>query len=210
AWGLAEEMKLGEQGISMMLAIFMPFAFLLLFILFMNYQIGAFRYLWDNRRIGRAEVENDVTVSAIIWTYVKGSFLVSVLTMVVGAIAGIVFIGGGSVLMATMVEGDESTLQLLRQLPDMLESEQLPPIEALAAAAPLILGLALTYFFFFAASFAFGQSLITQPILRLKVEAMLIRRPEALMQAQQRDHDQAREAGGFADALGVDLGAGFG
>ena len=51
---------------------------------------------------------------------------------------------------------------------------------------------------------------ITQPILRLKVEAMLIRRPEALLSAQQRSRDEMRDAGGFADALGGDVGAGFG
>ncbi|MEO1274438.1 MAG: hypothetical protein AAFV96_03305, partial [Pseudomonadota bacterium] len=85
-----------------------------------------------------------------------------------------------------------------------------PSPEQLMSLAPIFVGIALTYFFLFAASFAFGQSLITQPILRLKVEAMLIRRPEALLSAQQRDKDQMRDAGGFADALGMDVGAGFG
>ncbi|MEO0957930.1 MAG: DUF898 family protein [Pseudomonadota bacterium] len=211
AWGLAEEMRLGEEGISILLAVFTPFAMLLIFIMMMNYQIGAFRYLWDNRRIGNASIENDVTVGSIIWTYLKGSFLVSFLTMIVSIIAGIVFIGGGVFITGALMEGAQGTQELLSQdLQALFESETLPSPERLATMAPVFIGVALTYFFLFAASFAFGQSLITQPILRLKVEAMLIRRPEALLSAQQRSRDEMRDAGGFADALGVDVGAGFG
>ncbi|MEM7498102.1 MAG: DUF898 family protein [Pseudomonadota bacterium] len=211
AWGLAEEMKLGEEGISIMLAVFMPFAMLLVFIMFMNYQIGAFRYLWDNRRIGLASIENDVTVGSIVWAYIKGSFLVSFLTMLVGAIAGVVFVGGGILLTTAILGGQEGATEFVRgDLLTIFERETPPTLDELTMLAPVLIGVALSYFFFFAASFAFGQSLITQPILRLKVEAMLIRRPEALLSAQQRDKDQMRDAGGFADALGVDLGAGLG
>jgi len=210
AWGLAEEMKLPEEGISILLVVFQPFALLLFFFMLMNYQIGAFRYLWDNRRIGGASLENDVTVGSIVWAYIKGSFLVSFLTMLVSVIAGIVFIGGGVFLTNMLVGGGEGSALLGQELMALLENETPPSPEQLMSLAPIFVGIALTYFFLFAASFAFGQSLITQPILRLKVEAMLIRRPEALLSAQQRDKDQMRDAGGFADALGMDVGAGFG
>ena len=40
-------------------------------------------------------------------------------------------------------------------------------------------------------------------------ETMTINNVQSLTQSRQRDHDHAAEAGGFADALGVDVGAGF-
>ena len=58
-------------------------------------------------------------------------------------------------------------------------------------------------------SFAFAHIFIIRPILRRKVEAMVINEAQALAHSRQREHDHAAEAGGFADALGVDVGAGF-
>jgi hypothetical protein len=45
--------------------------------------------------------------------------------------------------------------------------------------------------------------------MRRKVEAMVVENPEILREVSQREHDKATEAGGFADALGVDVGAGL-
>jgi hypothetical protein len=38
---------------------------------------------------------------------------------------------------------------------------------------------------------------------------MTINNIQALSVSRQREHDHAAEAGGFADALGVDVGGGF-
>ncbi|MHA1114546.1 MAG: hypothetical protein ACTSRY_08630, partial [Alphaproteobacteria bacterium] len=75
------------------------------------------------------------------------------------------------------------------------------PIIAAAAA--------LFYIVLFSVPFAFSQIFITRPILQRKAEAMVIHDAQVLTQSRQREHDHAAEAGGFADALGVDVGAGF-
>lgn len=209
AWGLAEEMRLGEEGVTLILGIFAPLALMLGFLLFMNYQQGAFRYLWDNRSLGETRIENDLSVGRVIWLYVRGSFAVTVLTALTTAVAGGVLIGGGFALAAALAGGGDQAA-LAEHLRAFLEEERLPPPDAVGIALPLIVGVALSYFFFFAASYAFGQSFVTQPILRHRVEAMLLRNPRALRAANQRAADDPAEAGGFADALGVDMGAGFG
>ena len=55
----------------------------------------------------------------------------------------------------------------------------------------------------------FFQTFLIRPILRRQVEGMRIDDPRILERARQRSHDHALEAGGFADALGVDIGSGF-
>jgi len=65
------------------------------------------------------------------------------------------------------------------------------------------------YLFLFAVPFALTQVFITKPVLRRKAEAMVIHDAQTLTRSRQREHDHAAEAGGFADALGVDLGAGI-
>ena len=73
----------------------------------------------------------------------------------------------------------------------------------------LVMGAAFFYITLFAFPFAFAQIFITRPILQRKAEAMVIHDAQGLTQSRQRAHDHAAEAGGFADALGVDVGAGF-
>jgi hypothetical protein len=77
-----------------------------------------------------------------------------------------------------------------------------------AIPATVLIGIFL-YLAFFAVPFAFSHIFITRPILQRKAEAMVIHDAQVLTQSRQREHDHAAEAGGFADALGVDVGAGF-
>ena len=67
----------------------------------------------------------------------------------------------------------------------------------------------LFYFAIVATGLAFSQIFIVRPVLRRKAEGMQVFNIAALAHSQQRAHDRAAEAGGFADALGVDVGAGF-
>ena len=67
----------------------------------------------------------------------------------------------------------------------------------------------IAYLITIAVYFSFTQIFITQPVLRRKAETMTINNVLALTASRQREHDHAAEAGGFADALGVDVGAGF-
>jgi len=73
----------------------------------------------------------------------------------------------------------------------------------------VVVAVALLYVILFAVPFAFAQIFITRPILQRKAEAMVIHDAQSLTESRQRAHDHAAEAGGFADALGVDVGAGI-
>jgi uncharacterized membrane protein YjgN (DUF898 family) len=199
-WGIAEEMELGADGIGVMVFIIAPFAFVTMFLLFMNYQVGAFRYLWDNRTVGHTRLNNDLSTRAVVWTYIKGSFMVSFLTSLVIMIVGIVSFGVlFSLGLAEMGEG--LAIGQPGEEPDLAQMMQFLPV---------IIGVGVVYLMAFAVSYAFTQAFIVRPILKLRVEGMLLRNPSALRYAAQRRHDSAAEAGGFADALGVDMGAGFG
>ncbi|MEL6773292.1 MAG: DUF898 family protein [Pseudomonadota bacterium] len=210
-WGLAEEMQLQADGVQVLFSVLLPFAILLTMIMAFNYQVGAFRYLWDNRSVGRTRIENDVSVGSLILTYLKGYIAVSVLTFVIGVVGALV-IGGAGYLATMAMMGDVgmSPDELSTELEAMMTGDIPPTPAAIAPLLPLALGVVGAYVFIFVLSFALTQSLIIQPILRRKVEAMLIRNPQALERAGQRSQDGAAEAGGFADALGIDVGAGFG
>ncbi|MEL6196232.1 MAG: DUF898 family protein [Pseudomonadota bacterium] len=210
-WGMVEEMRLQEEGVAVLISVLMPFAFLLTLIMFFNYQVGAFRYLWDNRSIGITRIENDVSTGKLIMTYIKGYLVVAIVGSLIGIIGAVVLLGAGFLLTSTMLGELGLTMDDLEAQFTAMASGQSDPSPALIAAVlPLVVGAVGAYLFLFVVSYAFTQSMIIQPILRQKVEAMLIRRPEALQRAGQRQGDQAAEAGGFADALGVDMGAGFG
>ena len=60
-----------------------------------------------------------------------------------------------------------------------------------------------------AASTAFSHAFITHPLLVAVAETTRIDNLAAVGRAQQRAHDEQAEAGGFADALGADIGAAF-
>ncbi|MEO1457027.1 MAG: DUF898 family protein [Pseudomonadota bacterium] len=210
-WGLAEEMRLGEQGIGVLIAVLWPIMLLVVALLFMNYQIGAFRYLWDNRVIGKTEVNNDLSTGGVIWAYIKGSFLTSMLSFGVTLLFGGLIVGGGFALTSALFGGWDAVQRAMDvDFVESIEAGNGPPVELLWKLAPLWISLMFAYFFAFVVYYAFTQSLITQPIIRLKVEGTTLINPNLLMKAQQRKEDKAGEAGGFADALGVDVGAGFG
>ncbi len=92
----------------------------------------------------------------------------------------------------------------------ILDFNALDPSEAQQAGYWVgLIGAAAGYLSVIAFAFIFAQIFIVRPILRRKAEGMQIFNISALANSQQREHDEAAEAGGFADALGVDVGAGF-
>ena len=195
-------MQLEEEGIGIMLMILLPFFLVIFYLLFMNYQVGSFRYLWDNRVIGESRLDNDVGTWSIIWQYFKGTFLVGLLTSIAIGVILMITTGLGIALgYATPEEG----LAIMQDA----ETGEIDP-QALLPFLPFLAAIGFAYLSAFAFSYAFTQVFLIQPLLRLRVESVLIRNPRALREAAQRRHDPAAEAGGFADALGVDVGAGFG
>ena len=93
-------------------------------------------------------------------------------------------------------------------LQDLAEIIEETP-EAVVGAWHVLVVAMFSYIFVIALAFVFSQIFLIRPILRRKVEGMQNFNISGLEASQQRDHDEAAEAGGFADALGVDVGAGF-
>jgi len=174
------------------------FGYFALMIMIMRYEIVAFRYMWSNRSLGEASFKSDLAPGKIIGIYVVGSLLVFVCTIVTMAV--ILGAGGAAVAGALGASGIDLTN------PDTLESLRSGD---LAGSGPIIAASVLAYLISFAFFVAYTQIFITRPVLQRKVEAMVIDNAKALTRARQRAHDEAAEAGGFADALGVDVGAGI-
>jgi len=197
-WGMAENPE--DQTASFFGGLFLSLGIVLLFILFQRYQIVAFRILWSNRRLDDAEFTNEVSVGKVLWIYVGGGIAVSVCTAIFAAIVfGMVFL---------LLDGLGAMDQLGGMLASAESEGQIGPEQIMAAAPGLVL-LAVTYLAVFGAAFAFSQIFVTRPVLSAKVRAMELTGAERLAASQQRAHDHSAEAGGFADALGVDVGPGI-
>ena len=196
-WGMLVEMKLGPEGVTILVTTMGSIWAVMALVIFFIYQVGSFRYLWNNRRIGDAELGNDVSSMSVFVTYLGGSVLVSMATGIVAAvmfgIGAVAWTALGGPQLGALLEGGSDT----------------PTLSQFRALGPLVGVAILGYLLVFAFSYAFTQTFITQPILRRKVEGMLVANPAFLRSAGQRRHDEASEAGGFADALGVEVGAGI-
>lgn len=177
-------------------ALIVSFGYLGVFVAMLRYRVAAFRYLWANRTLGDARFRNDVDTGEVIGITIAGSagvglaaFFVAFLAMMMGAIAWITLVG---------LDGME---QIAAQMEEQKAGSQ--------AAWPILVIVALGYLSAIPAAIAFTQIFLTRPILRRQAVGMQIANVAALAMARQREHDHALEAGGFADALGVDIGSGF-
>ena len=174
------------------------FGYLAVFLIGLRYQVAAFRYLWANRSLGETSFRNDIDTGEVMGIYIGGSLAVGIctflLSIAVAAIVVGVFMVAGFALDPSFLAGANSE-----------STEAMPP----EAAFPLIAAIALFYLSIVGFAIAFTQIFIVRPVLRRKAEGMQLFNFEALAAAHQRAHDRAAEAGGFADALGVDVGAGF-
>lgn len=170
-------------------------------VLLLLYQVAAFRYLWSERRIGEESgFVNDVSSSSVLGIYVGGSILVGLLSSLVAAVLAV---AGGALLF--QLSGVD--LASLGAMAEAAEAGDPGPVMALGV--PLMIGLVLFYVVLAAAAYAFSQVFIRQPLIRRMSERMTILNPGPLRASRQRAHDPATEAGGFAEALGVDVGAGL-
>jgi len=185
---------------AMLAAIFAITAYLGLFALFTRYRVAAIRILWSQRSLGTARFRNTLRTAPILRIYLFGSIGVGILAILVGAAVGAA---------AFFLVGD---LDEWRRWMEQLSANQTGPGgEPSVADLPIpLLGVMLaTYLAIFVTALALGHVLITQPELRRQVEATTVQGFEQIAQSRQRPHDKATEAGGFADALDVDLGAGI-
>jgi uncharacterized membrane protein YjgN (DUF898 family) len=200
AWGLAADP--GNPATTTIAYLIIFIGYMSFFIMFMRYEVVAFRYIWSNRGLGEASFQNDIAPGKIIGVYVIGTLLVAIFTLLVSAamVAAIIAVG-------YFVQGADLMAQL-EQLQAMNEGGGLSG-DQMQSLPGLVMAAAFFYITLFAFPFAFSQIFITRPILQRKAEAMVIHGAQVLTQSRQRAHDHAAEAGGFADALGVDVGAGF-
>ena len=177
-------------------ALIASFSYLAVFVAMLRYRVAAFRYMWANRTLGDTRFHNDVDTGEVIGITIAGSmgvgiaaFFVALLVMLIGAIAWIALVG---------LDGME---QIASQMGEQKAGGE--------AAWPMLVIVALGYLSAIPAAIAFTQIFLTRPILRRQAVGMQIANAAALATARQREHDEALEAGGFADALGVDIGSGF-
>ena len=198
-WGMAADP--GNPATSIIGWVIFFVGYLAFFIMLLRYEVVVFRYLWSNRRLGDAAFENSVSPGQIISTYLVGTLLVGVFTTLI--VVAVIFIVGfvigmtGNVELLEMMQGGGGT-RGGAEIGEMLQSKP-----------GFVLTIVMIYLFMFAVPFALGHVFITKPILRKKAEAMVIHDAQTITQSRQRAHDHAAEAGGFADALGVDVGAGI-
>jgi uncharacterized membrane protein YjgN (DUF898 family) len=174
------------------------------FVMLLRYEVVAFRYIWSNRTLGEVTFQNEIAPGQIISVYLVGTLLVAICTMLVST-ALLVVIG----LTAAYFLGADKVTAALNLDGSGLQIQSLADGNILESIPSLVLTAMALYLVFFAVPFAFSQIFLTRPILQRKAEAMVIHQAHTLTQSRQRAHDHAAEAGGFADALGVDVGAGF-
>lgn len=199
-WGVLADQ--GNPATSVIGFMIMFVGYMAFFVLLMRYEVVAFRYIWSNRVIGDTSFQNDIAPGKIISVYLVGTLLVGICTLL--AIVVLLFAGGAIAALVLGVDKlpDISTF-------DMTQLQAMTPTEAMQSAPVAILTVVLFYMTLFVIPFAYSQIFITRPILQCKAEAMVIHNADALTASRQRAHDHAAEAGGFADALGVDVGAGI-
>ncbi|MEM1382124.1 MAG: DUF898 family protein [Pseudomonadota bacterium] len=205
AWGMSMEPYNQQNQVVGSIVIFIGFfAFL---ILYLRYLAGKTKYLWDNRSVGETEINNDVSIGEVVRVYVGGSFLVSLCSAL---LAGVILTAGGAIWMSL---GGPEQIEALMAVVAGAENSGATDVELIVAqlllAWPTLVIFVFAYLFVMAAGFAFSQVFVTQPVLRRQVAATTIANAEVLVRSRQREEDRAGEAGGFADALGVDVGAGL-
>ena len=174
------------------------FGYLAVFLIGLRYQVAAFRYLWENRSLGETSFRNDIDTGEVMGVYIGGSLAIGICTLLLSLVfAAILF--GAFFLVGLGIDFES----LAGAASDETSGNPL------ATKWPIIVTIVMFYLAMVGFGIAFSQVFIVRPILRRKAEGMQVFNIAALAHSQQRAHDRAAEAGGFADALGVDVGAGF-
>ncbi|MEM7523276.1 MAG: DUF898 family protein [Pseudomonadota bacterium] len=156
------------------------------------YQIASFRYLNSNVVLaGGVRFTFSIGFWRIVGIYLLGGLLISA---GVAVVAGVASIFGAAALFGGLSALGE------------LAAGKMPGLDTLSSLA--LLGL-LAYLPVVATYSALSHALITHPTIRAVAMTTEIHNLAGAGIARQRDHDEQAEAGGFADALGVDAGGAF-
>lgn len=184
--GTAEEPDPDALGVVVL-------GYLVLTLLGVRYKVWAFRYFWDHRSLGTTTFASDLRTGRVLGIQIVG-FL---------AIGGIVILIGTAVMIAVFGVWAALAGDSLDRIAMAMSDGQMGPF-----AWPIFVALGFSYLVMIAAASALAQVFLTRPLLRAYTDAMTLYGAEDLAKSRQREHDEALEAGGFADALGVDVGAG--
>lgn len=161
-----------------------------------RYRVFSFRYLNSNKVLGgRTWFEFRLGVWRVIAVYLVGGLAIQFGVVLFAALGGLIAVG---LTQAAGVELDRAAL-------DALFSGEAPDIDGLTA-----LGLILAaYLPAIAGAMALGKAFITHPLIAETAATTTIHGLPHVERARQRAHDRQAEAGGFADALGADVGGAF-
>lgn len=182
-----------DQPVLAGLASFAALAAVWGYLFYLRHSVFSFRYLNSHKVLGETTAfEFRLGFWQVIGVYIFGGLIIMLLSTIIMFIFSI-FVG--MVIFASGV--DPAQFQGL--------AEDLIPRGELAFVG----GMIAIYMFAIVAIISLSQAFITLPIMKLIARTTEVYGLEELSRAQQRARDRQVEAGGFADALGADVGGAF-
>lgn len=182
-----------EQPVLAGLASFAALSAVWGYVLYLRHSLFSFRYLNSNKVLAE-ETAFEVRLGfwQVIGVYVFGGLIISILSTIILSIVSLIV---GMIIFAS---GVDPTLF------EGLIDGQIPWGEI-----AFLIGIAAVYLLGIVVIISLSQAFITLPIMKLIARTTEVYGLSELARAQQRARDQQIEAGGFADALGADVGGAF-
>lgn len=170
-----------------------PLAPIWLILALIRHQVFSFRYLTGGKRLGGLTgFASRLRSRQVIWIHASGWFLAAL----GGALAGLVSFATGFGVLGAGADGDVF---------GQLAEGEIPALSGMMGLAFA----ALAYLPAVAVFVALRHAFVVHPMLRVVTASLTIHDLAAAARARQRGHDEQAEAGGFADALGADIGGAF-
>ena len=163
------------------------------YIFYLRHSVFSFRYLNSHKVIADATAfEFRLGFWQVVGVYIFGGLIITILSTIILTVFSVLVVG---VLFASGA--------------DLAQFEQLADGQIPYSEIAFLAGFASIYLFSIVAIISLGQAFITLPIMKLIARTTDVYGLEELARAQQRARDEQLEAGGFADALGADVGGAF-
>lgn len=193
-----DELERSTAG-SILLPLLVIPLYLLLGFAFLRHSVFSFRYLWSNKTLdGQPFMTVELGAWRVIGIYVGGMLLIALVML--GLF--IVFAAGGFIV--AMIFGSSPEAMIM-------DAQQNGVGVGVGVGIILVfVGGALLYLAAIALLVGLSHAFLQHPMLKAIAEGTVFPHPEVAARAHQRPHDPTAEAGGFADALGADVGAAFG
>ncbi len=168
-----------------------PLVLLFIAMGFVRHQVFSFRHLNSLKTLGgKTRFSVSLGFWRVVGIYISGALVIGLgvaATAALSSLAAAALIGDPAALFAALSEGRAPDLTGLLALA-LLAAAYLPAVAVWSAL---------------------GHAFLTHPLLKAACAGVLIHDLDAAERARQRAHDEQAEAGGFADALGADLGGAF-